>query len=62
MSLNCLIMLMAPLVSSSISVDSSRRGGLDFNGDWVPQLNLKFILSGGSTGVETRMVILLTTG
>ena len=30
-----LIMLMAPLVSSSISVDSSRRGGLDFNGDWV---------------------------
>ena len=30
-----LIMLMAPLVSSSISVDSSRRGGLDFDGDWV---------------------------
>ena len=30
-----LIMLMAPLVSSSISDDSRQRGGLDFNGDWV---------------------------
>ena len=30
-----LIMLMAPLVSSSISDDSRQRGGLDFNGAWV---------------------------
>ena len=30
-----LIMLMAPLVSSSISDDSRQRGGLDFNGGWV---------------------------
>ena len=30
-----LIMLMTPLVSSSISDDSRQRGGLDFNGDWV---------------------------
>ena len=30
-----LIMLISPLVSSSISDDSIQRGGLDFNGDWV---------------------------
>ncbi len=29
------IMLITPLVSSSITIDNSQRGGLDFNGEWT---------------------------
>ena len=54
-----LIMLMAPLVS--ISDDSRQRGGLDFNGNWVDSIEPEIHFNGGSTGVETRMVILLMT-
>jgi len=33
-----LLVLIAPLASSSISVDSSPHGGFDANGDWVPSV------------------------
>ena len=33
-----LLVLIAPLAASSISVESSQQGGFDANGDWVPSI------------------------